>query len=50
MDGGIKNAARRLKTEGVDPDIQKKLDISCPTPHIHPAWKRNDSDWKPRNI
>lgn len=42
MDGGVKNLSRKLRTEGLDPEIQKKLDEACVTPHIHPRWKRND--------
>lgn len=38
---GVKTAARRIATSGVDPEIQVRLDKACPSPHVHPRWKRN---------
>jgi len=38
---GVKHARARLRYEGMDPEIQKKIDEACVTPHIHPRWKRN---------
>ena len=44
MEGGVKNAARKLREEGVEPEVQKRLDKACVQPHLHPRWRRNFSD------
>lgn len=49
MEEGVKHARRRLRTDGVDPEVQKKLDAACPFPHLFPRNLRNDNTWTPRN-
>jgi hypothetical protein len=49
MEEGVAHARRRLRTEGLAPEIQKRLDESCPSPHLFPRNRRNDNTWTPRN-
>jgi len=44
----VKTAARRLRTEGVEEEIQARLDKACITPHVHPRWTGNDKPMKKR--
>ena len=46
---GVIHASKRLRTEGLDPELQKKLDAACVAPHLHPRNLRNDNTWTPRN-
>lgn len=47
METGVIQASRTLravgKRKGIDPDIQRRLDIACVTPHLHPRHLRNDT-------
>lgn len=38
---GVRSARRRLRTDGVEPEIQAKLDKACVVPHLHPRSTRN---------